>query len=140
MSFSLPEYHAPDFAALGLLHAPQAVTGAAPRDGVVPEGYHATTIFPEYFHVGDRWLLAQESRMDCVAVLTPEDFADDSAGGMMQEIKTGNRGGTIAVSVDRQTGNVLSATYDGVWVTAVHTMGNEMILPLRTQTDYVMAW
>ena len=72
MSFSLPEYHAPDFAALGLLHAPQAVTGAAPRDGVVPEGYHATTIFPEYFHVGDRWLLAQESRMDCVAVLTPE--------------------------------------------------------------------
>lgn len=74
------------------------------------------------------------------AVLTPEDFADDSAGGMMQEIKTGNRGGTIAVSVDRQTGNVLSATYDGVWVTAVHTMGNEMILPLRTQTDYVMAW
>ena len=38
----------------------------------MPEGYHATTIFPEYFHVGDRWLLAQESRMDCVAVLTPE--------------------------------------------------------------------
>ena len=33
-----------------------------------PEGYHATTIFPEYFRVGGRWLLAEDSRMDCVAV------------------------------------------------------------------------
>ena len=46
MSFTLPVYHAPDFEALGLLNAPQAVTAPAPRDGVVPEGYHATTIFP----------------------------------------------------------------------------------------------
>ena len=48
MSFALPVYHAPDFAALGLLSAPQAATAPAPCDGVVPEGYHATTIFPEY--------------------------------------------------------------------------------------------
>ena len=27
------------------------------------------SIFPEYFHVGDAWLLAEDSRMDCVAVL-----------------------------------------------------------------------
>ncbi len=67
MSFSLPEYHAPDFS---LLHAaPEAVFAPAPGDGVAPEGYHATTIFPEYFHVDRKWLLAQESRMDCVAVL-----------------------------------------------------------------------
>ena len=72
MSFTLPVYHAPDFAALGLLNAPQAVTAPAPRDGVVPEGYHATTIFPEYYHIGGGWVLAEESRMDCVAVLTPE--------------------------------------------------------------------
>ena len=70
--FSLPAYHAPDFAALDLLNAPQAATAPALSDGVVPEGYHATTIFPEYYHIGDRWLLAEESRMDCVAVLTPE--------------------------------------------------------------------
>ena len=36
---------------------------------MAPEGYHATTIYPEYFKVGGRWLLAEESRMDCVAAL-----------------------------------------------------------------------
>ena len=41
----------------------------APQDGVAPAGYHAMSIFPEYFHVGDAWLLAEDSRMDCVAVL-----------------------------------------------------------------------
>ena len=32
------------------------------------KNYHATTIFPEYFKVNGTWLLAEESRMDCVAV------------------------------------------------------------------------
>lgn len=41
----------------------------APVDGVAPEQYHAMTIFPEYFKIDGRWLLAEESRMDCVAVL-----------------------------------------------------------------------
>lgn len=69
MAFVLPEYHAPDFAAPRFHQAPEAVFVPAPKDGVAPEGYHATTIYPEYFHVGGKWLLAQESRMDCVAVL-----------------------------------------------------------------------
>ena len=68
MSFVLPVYHAPDFAALGLGEAPDVTLVPAPRDGVVPEGYHATTMFPEYFRLDGRWVLAQESRMDCVAV------------------------------------------------------------------------
>lgn len=69
MAFVLPQYHAPDFAAPRFRSAPEATFAPAPMDGVAPEGYHATTIFPEYFHVGDKWLLAEESRMDCVAVL-----------------------------------------------------------------------
>ena len=40
----------------------------APDDGVAPSGFHAMSIFPEYFKVGGRWLLAEESRMDCVPV------------------------------------------------------------------------
>ena len=68
MSFVLEPYHAPDFEALGLADAPEARLAAAPRDGVAPEGYHAMSIFPEYFRVGGRWLLAEESRMDCVPV------------------------------------------------------------------------
>ena len=69
MAFTLPEYHAPQLSLPHFQNAPDAFFAPAPREGVAPEGYHATTIFPEYFHVGGRWLLAGESRMDCVAVL-----------------------------------------------------------------------
>ena len=69
MSFTLPQYHAPDFQEARFQSAPEARFEPAPKDGVAPEGYHATTIYPEYFKVGGRWLLAEESRMDCVAAL-----------------------------------------------------------------------
>lgn len=39
-----------------------------PKDAVAPENYHAMSIYPEYFKIGGRWLLAEDSRMDCVAV------------------------------------------------------------------------
>ena len=68
MSFTLPQYHEPDFQETRFQSAPEARFEPAPKDGVAPEGYHATTIYPEYFKVGGRWLLAEESRMDCVAV------------------------------------------------------------------------
>ncbi|MCI9156264.1 MAG: hypothetical protein HFF44_04880 [Lawsonibacter sp.] len=67
MSFTLPEYRAPRFDRFP--SCPDVRLEPAPRDGVAPEGYHATSIFPEYFKVDGRWLLAEESRMDCVAVL-----------------------------------------------------------------------
>lgn len=69
MALQLTPYAAPDFAALGLNGAPDARFARAPKDGVAPENYHAMSIFPEYFRVGGRWMLAEESRMDCVAVL-----------------------------------------------------------------------
>ena len=68
MSFSLPRYLAPDFTALGLDQAPDVKLVPAEQDGVVPDGYHATTLFPEYYHLDGRWVLAEDSRMDCVAV------------------------------------------------------------------------
>ena len=69
MSFTLPQYHAPDFREERFQNVPDAVLCPAPRDGVAPENYHATSIYPEYFKVGGQWLLAEESRMDCVAAL-----------------------------------------------------------------------
>ena len=64
MPFQLPEYLAPDFDAPKFRQAPSARTAPAPRDGIAPEGFHAMSIFPEYFKVGERWLLPGESRMD----------------------------------------------------------------------------
>ena len=72
MHFSMPKYRAPDFSADRLVHAPDAALAPAPMDGVAPENYHATTIFPEYFKLGGKWVLARESRMDCVAVIEPD--------------------------------------------------------------------
>ena len=69
MHFSLLEYRRPDFDTPELDDAPDATVAPAPMDGVAPDDFHATTIFPEYFKVDGTWLLAEQSRMDCVAVL-----------------------------------------------------------------------
>ncbi len=75
MSFTLPRFTPPDFSAPRFSQAPDATLLPAPKDHVAPEQYHATTIFPEYFKIGGRWLLAEESRMDCVAVYENERIA-----------------------------------------------------------------
>ena len=67
--FSLRTYTAPDFTEERFVSAPDALFLPAPRDGVAPDNFHAMSIYPEYMKVSGRWLLAEESRMDCVAVL-----------------------------------------------------------------------
>lgn len=66
--FRLRTYHAPDFSEKRFMDAPDAVMAPAPADTVAPTGFHAMSIFPEYFKVGGTWLFAEESRMDCVPV------------------------------------------------------------------------
>ena len=68
MHFELPVYRAPDFTSEKFRNAPKADFIPAPADFVAPDNYHATTIFPEYYNVGGKWLLPKRSRMDCVAV------------------------------------------------------------------------
>jgi len=66
----IPRYAPPDFTRPTLAQAPVVQVAAAPRDGVLPQGYHATSNHPEYVHLGKgKWLLASESRMDCVLLL-----------------------------------------------------------------------
>lgn len=67
MTFSLPSYIPPDFSILK--NSPCIVTAQVKIDGVAPDGYHAMSIFPEYFNVRGNWILPENSRMDCVAVL-----------------------------------------------------------------------
>ncbi|MDR1648756.1 MAG: hypothetical protein LBR71_00720, partial [Synergistaceae bacterium] len=72
MAFELPEYRAPSFQEVPLQNSPDARTAPVERDGVAPAGYHATSVFPEYFKIGGAWLLPKESRMDCVVVVREE--------------------------------------------------------------------
>ena len=69
MSFELSRYRQPDFQGEPFASAPDTLTGEVVIPGVAPQGYHAMSIFPEYFKVGGKWRLAEESRMDCVAVV-----------------------------------------------------------------------
>ena len=68
MSFKLKPYTAPDFTLPLFKEVPDAALVPAPKDTVAPEGYHAMSIYPEYFKIDGQWLLAEDSRMDCVAV------------------------------------------------------------------------
>lgn len=66
--FELRRYHHPDFTLEPFVSAPDAVLCPVEMDTVAPEGYHALSIYPEYFKINGTWLLAEESRMDCVPV------------------------------------------------------------------------
>lgn len=65
----MPAYNEPDFSKAAFANAPMARTMPAPEDGVVPEGFYATTIYPEYFKLADGWKLISAARMDCVVVV-----------------------------------------------------------------------
>jgi lysine-ketoglutarate reductase/saccharopine dehydrogenase-like protein (TIGR00300 family) len=60
-----PSYVPPDFSDSRLAAAPAARTVAAESDGVLPEGFFATTNLPTYVKGADgRWTLPLEPRMD----------------------------------------------------------------------------
>ncbi len=86
MAFTLPTYREPDFSGPPLAAAPEARFAPAPADGVAPDGFHATSNFPEYVNLWDwGWMLVPESRMDCVVVrsegrLTATEFRNLKAG------------------------------------------------------------
>ena len=76
MSHLLPPYTPPDFTRPELARAPAVRVLPAPADGVVPPNYHGTSNYPEYLHLGGGdWLLAAESRMDSVLVLSGRSVA-----------------------------------------------------------------
>jgi len=87
----IPKYHTPDFHTEKFMNAPDARFTEAPMDGVAPEDFHSTSMFPEYFKVDGVWRLAAESRMDASVVLTPE--------GKLQVVENRNlkKGDRVAV-------------------------------------------
>ena len=70
MAFQIPEYHHPDFSEERFLKAPDARWEVVEMDGVAPEYFHSTSMFPEYFKIQGKWVLAEESRMDSSVVIS----------------------------------------------------------------------
>lgn len=59
----------PPFGEPPLATAPEARFVAAPADGVLPEGFFATTNLPTYVRCGGAWRMPREPRMDGALVL-----------------------------------------------------------------------
>lgn len=74
--FQMPEYHEPDFTEEVFVNAPDAVTAVVEVDGIAPEGYHSTSMYPEYYKIGGKWVLAGESRMDSSPVVREDGHVD----------------------------------------------------------------
>src|SRR5688572_22080333 len=65
----VPSFSHPDFAAARFAQASDARFVPAPADGVLPEGFFATTNLPTYVRHKGHWRLPKEPRMDGALVL-----------------------------------------------------------------------
>jgi lysine-ketoglutarate reductase/saccharopine dehydrogenase-like protein (TIGR00300 family) len=65
VSISIPH---PDFRSPRLAAAPDARFVPAPADGVLPEGFFATTNLPTYARIDGEWRMPREPRMDAALV------------------------------------------------------------------------
>lgn len=68
----IPTYQAPDFTEDRFVQAPNVRFEEAEMDGVAPEDYHSTSMFPEYFKINGEWILATQSRMDSSVVIASD--------------------------------------------------------------------
>lgn len=68
MAFELPQYLEPDFTKPELKNAPDCTLVKAPCEKAAPRGFHATSIYPEYFKINGEWHLAEDTRMDAVPI------------------------------------------------------------------------
>ena len=59
--FTLPKYYEPDFSSEKLKNAPDVRWEEAEADGVAPENYHSTSMYPEYFKIDGEWRLPEKS-------------------------------------------------------------------------------
>jgi len=66
--FQLPKFIEPDFATGPFAASPDTVTEKAGK-GFLPHNFYATTIFPEYFKINGKWVMVEQSRMDCAVVI-----------------------------------------------------------------------
>ena len=81
----------PDFAEERFRTAPDAVFAPMPEDGVLPEGFFATTNLPTYVRVEGEWIRPRDPRMDCVVTRA------DDGGLVVREARLLARGTTVAM-------------------------------------------
>ena len=91
MAFILPKYHEPDFSEERFLNAPDAKFIICKKDGTLPEHFHSTSMYPEYFKIDGKWVLAEESRMDSQVVIGEENGIIKLSVKEMRNVKAGDK-------------------------------------------------
>lgn len=86
-------YRPPNFATLGLEHAPDCKFEPAPADFTLPDGFLSTTNFPTYVKVHGQWRLPEMPRMDSHVVWSPATNRLD-----VREFRLIRRGDLVAVA------------------------------------------
>lgn len=91
MNFVLPHYTAPDFTEERFVKAPNCKLQIVEKDGISPKNYHALSVYPEYFKVNDKWLLAVKSRMDTVCTVDDTPGAESLKIVEFRNLKAGDK-------------------------------------------------
>lgn len=112
--FRIPPYTHPNFDESFLKDAPNATLVAVETDGISPANYHALSVFPEYFKINGKWILATESRMDTVCVANDEPGKESVRIVEFRNLKKGDK-------------VVIGRTEDGSEGIYVHTTGFETV-------------
>lgn len=76
------------------------------------------------------------------SVIMPSIVTDNAgpAASLIKDVKTGHKDGKIVVTVDKETGNVETATYDFVWTLSLKALGMEVSIPFGLKKDFTISW
>lgn len=68
-----------------------AETEPAPKDGVAPEDFYSTSIYPTFVRIGGEWVKAQNQRMDGMLVISGEGKHAQVRCALIRNLKKGER-------------------------------------------------
>ena len=76
------------------------------------------------------------------SVIMPSIVTDNAgpAASLIKDVKTGHKDGKIVVTVDKETGNVETATYYFVWTLSLKALGMEVSIPFGLQKNFTITW
>ena len=76
------------------------------------------------------------------SVIMPSIVTDNAgpAASLIKDVKTGHKDGKIVVTVDKETGNVETATYYFVWWISLKALGMEVSIPFGLEKNFTITW
>lgn len=76
------------------------------------------------------------------SVIMPSIVTDNAGGAanLIKNVQTGHKDGKIVITVDKATGNVLTANYFYVWTLSLEALGAKLSIPFGLEKDFTIAW